>query len=282
MRRLDIRALGLRARVLEEGTGERAVLLVHGVGGWAENWTEVLAPLAERGFRALAIDLPGFGESERPRGGGYFDPARAFYARFVEAALDALGVDRAHLVGNSLGGAVVYTAAVTVPERARSLTLVAGGGVGLEVSRSLRMLTLPGMQLLALVPRTPEAADPVVRSCYFDWSRIPPHMYAEGRRYGNASFGEFIRVLRTGVSFRGVRPRVRDAWASRAGRFPGPVLCVWGREDAVIPVTQAASITDVFPGAELRIIERCGHMPMSERPAEFLGQMLPFLLRAEG
>src|SRR5919199_1592456 len=98
-----INVLGLRTRVLEEsgGGGGDAVVLVHGVGGWAENFRAVMRPLAARGRRVVAVDLPGFGESERPRGRvRYYGPDDAFYPRFVVAAMDELEIPRAHLVGN--------------------------------------------------------------------------------------------------------------------------------------------------------------------------------------
>ena len=277
-----VEVLGLRVRVLEAGNGAGApVLLVHGVGGWAENWQEALAPITATGRRAIAVDLPGFGESERPRGARYFDPRRPFYANFIAALIDALGVGPAHLVGNSLGGAVAFMAAVHDAARVRSLSLVAAGGIGREVASTLRVLTVPGLGLLAKLPRRPESADNVLRSCFWDRSRIPAHLYAEARTYGNASLDEFIRVIRAGLDLRGVRPSLRRDWLARAGSFAGPVLVVWGREDAVIPVSHARRITDIFPRAEVQIIEGCGHVPMAERPVEFLAALLPFLARSD-
>src|SRR5437763_5674232 len=80
-----VSVLGLRVRVLEVDGGNRGepVLFVHGVGGWAENWDDVLAPVAATGRRAIAVDLPGFGASERPRTSRYFAPRDPYYARFI-------------------------------------------------------------------------------------------------------------------------------------------------------------------------------------------------------
>ncbi len=258
------------------------MLLVHGVGGWAENWQEVLAPIAASGRRVIALDLPGFGESERPRRGArYFDPDEPFYARVFWAALDALGVGGAHLVGNSLGGAVAIMAALTEPARARSLTLVAGAGIGLEVAPLLRFVALPGVGLLARLPRPLGWADDTLRSCFYDPARIPAHLYPEARRWGHRSFPEFVRVLRAGVGLRGVRADLRERWGERARGHTGPVLVVWGRQDAVLPVAHAAAARVLLPDAEVVLIDRCGHLPMAERPAEFLGALLPFLARAD-
>ena len=275
--------MGLRTRVLEDGDagGGDPVVMIHGVGAWAENWREVMGPIASTGRRAIACDLPGFGESEAPGDVAHFGPRDAFYPRFVGALLDELGIPSAHLVGSSMGGAVVYTEAVTQPARIRSLTLAAGGGVGTEVAFFLRLCTLPGMPLVARVFGRPEQARSVLRTCFYDARRIPESLYEEAERYGYPSFGEFVSALRSGVTLGGVKPSVRDYWVAQAPRYQGPVLVIWGRQDAVLPVAAAADAREVLPQAQIQLIDDCGHLPMIERPDEFLGVLLPFLDRAE-
>jgi pimeloyl-ACP methyl ester carboxylesterase len=241
----------------------------------------VMGPIASSGRRAIACDLPGFGESESPGDVSHFGPRDAFYPRFVGALLDELDVASAHLVGSSMGGAVVYTAAVTQPARIRSLSLVAGGGVGTEVALFLRLCTLPGMPLFAKAFGRPRQARGVLRTCFYDSRRIPETLYEEAERYGYASFGEFVNALRSGVTLGGVKPAVRDYWVAQAPRYRNPVLVIWGRQDAVLPVTAAADAREVMPQAHLQLIDRCGHLPMIERPDEFLAALLPFLDRAE-
>ena len=255
--------------------------MIHGVGGWAENWREVMAPIAESGRRAIAVDLPGFGESESPGRVTYFGPRDPFYPRFVIGLLDALGIGAAHLVGNSMGGAVAYMTAVTAPERVRSLTLAASGGLGRDVALFLRVATLPGMITLAKLVGSPRQGRAVLGTCFFDPSRIPAALFDESERYGFTSYPEFIRALRHGVSIRGVKRKLREHWVAQAHRYRGPVLVVWGREDAVLPISHLADAKAVFPQAEVRIIERCGHLPMVERTDEFLGSFLPFIDGAE-
>jgi pimeloyl-ACP methyl ester carboxylesterase len=279
-----IRVMGLRTRVLTAGdpaSSGTPVLLIHGVGGWAENFREVMEPIAASGRRAIAVDLPGFGETEAPGRVAHFGPNNAYYPQFVLSLMDGLGVDKAHLVGSSMGGAVAYMAAVSAPERASSLTLVASGGLGTDIAMFLRVATLPGMITLAKVFGKPRQGREVLRSCFFDASRIPETLYAESERYGFDSYPEFVRALRSGVTIRGVRANVRDHWVKMAAGYRGPVLAIWGREDAVLPIHHLAGAKEVFPQAEVRIIERCGHLPMIERTQEFLVAALPFLDRAE-
>ena len=260
---------------------DNAVLLIHGVGGWAENWREVMAPIAASGRTAIAVDLPGFGESEAPGRVAHFGPRDAYYPKFVLALLDGLGVDRAHVVGSSMGGAVAYMAAVSAPERVRSLTLVASGGLGRHIAFFLRVATLPGMITLAKLFGSPRQGPAVLRTCFYDAARVPKTLHQESERYGLATYPEFVRALRSGVTIRGVRGDLHRHWMGRASAYDAPVLAVWGREDAVLPIHHLAGAKEVFPQAEVRIIERCGHLPMIERTDEFLDALLPFLARAE-
>lgn len=286
---MTIEVQGLRTRVLvsgdamprSDGSRDAPVLMIHGVGGWAENWREVMGPIADSGRGAIAVDLPGFGESQAPGRVPYFGPRNAYYPSFVLALLDALKLSAVHVLGNSMGGAVAYMTAVTAPERVRSLTLAASGGLGTDIALFLRLATLPGMITLARLVGDPRQGRGILRTCFFDPTRIPPTLYEESERYGFASYPEFVRALRHGVSIRGVKPGLRAHWMAQAPRYRGPVLVVWGREDAVLPISHLADAKAVFPQAEVRIIERCGHLAMIERTEEFLASFLPFIQGAE-
>ena len=137
------------------------------------------------------------------------------------------------------------------------------------------------MPLVARIFGRPEQARNVLRTCFYDARRIPEILYDEAERYGYPSFGEFVNALRSGVTLGGVKSSVRDYWVAKAPRYQGPVLVIWGRQDAVLPVAAAADAREVMPQAQIQLIDDCGHLPMIERPDEFLGALLPFLDRAE-
>lgn len=275
---------GLRLRVIdvaaEEGRDD-AVLMVHGLGGWAENWKEIVPAVVESGRRAVAIDLPGFGESDRPHRARYFDADHPFYPPLLFHVLDELGIERAHVVGHSFGGSIAYMTAVWRPERVRSLTLIAPGGLAAELAASFRLLTLPGIGLLARVVRPDATTREALYACFHDPARCPDEMVAEAVRYGAASIGEMVRVLRSSVSFRtGVREKVRRPWVERSARYAGPALVVWGVEDRVLPSSQARDVHEIAPHARVELIPSCGHLVMIERPRELLDVLLPFLAAA--
>ncbi len=275
-----IDAAGLRLRVIETGAGDRAaVLLVHGVGGWAENWAEVMPLLAADGRRVVAFDLPGFGASERADAPDYFG-VPSFYATVVDAVRARLGLGRPHLVGHSLGGGIAFVSAVSHPERYRSLTLVAPGGLENDVALFLRLASLPGAWLVAGLGDRRKKAHRLVRTCFVDPARVPPHLLTEAERYAG-SYRESHRVMRAVATIRGLRPAVRRRWIARSPEYLGPALVVWGRGDIVVPADHAAAVATALPQATVRLIAGAGHLVMAERPDAFAAAVRPFLAAAE-
>ena len=264
-------------RVIEAGPADgEPVLCVHGLGGWAENWSETLSALGDAGFRAVAIDLPGFGESDAAPRSSYFRGEEALYARLIPRMLDALGIGEAHVLGHSLGGAVAFMGTVSAPERVRSLTLVAPGGLGLDLPWTLRLGSVPFVRAL-LRRGTRRAARAGLASCFRDPRRIPATLLEQCDRYARSSVPETFRVLQAGVTLRGLRRDIRSEWLSRAERYQGPVLVVWGEDDIVLPIAHARAATELFRRAALRTIPDAGHLVMVEQPEAFHSVVLPFL-----
>jgi pimeloyl-ACP methyl ester carboxylesterase len=280
MRTSTIAAAGSRIRVIEDGAGEHAVLFVHGVGGWAENWSETIERVAASGRRAIAFDLPGFGDSTTVDGARYFDPREPFYPAVVHAVSRALGLERPHLVGHSLGGGIAAVTAVVHPDAWRSVTLVAPGGFGPDIALFLRVFSLPFLGVTTWLPRPASAGRAVLESCFHDRAKIPAHLYVESARY-DRTYPETLRVMRAVATFRGVRRSLRESWLARAGEYRGPVLVVWGRQDGIIPASHVKALQETYPNAELRVIENAGHLVMPEQPDAFAAVLLPFLDRAE-
>src|SRR5918998_6173774 len=150
----EIEVEGVLTRYLTAGDGPPLVLL-HGVGDNALDWWWVMPALARR-HRVYAPDLPGSGGSTKPLA----DYSPAFFTRFIGAFLNALGVDRAAVIGSSLGGLVGLRLALSEPERVTALGLVSSGGLGREVTYALRALALPGYGEVAVAwgKRPPGAA----------------------------------------------------------------------------------------------------------------------------
>src|SRR5439155_26003112 len=114
-----------------------------------------------------------------------------------------------------------------------------------------------------------------------DTARSALEWYGKELRDGLPSLPECARVLAAGLDRRGVGPALGDSWLARASRYGGPLLLVWGRQDTVMPAHHVADVHRILPQAQVRLIDRCGHVPMIECPEEFLDAVIPFLDRAE-
>jgi pimeloyl-ACP methyl ester carboxylesterase len=268
-------------RVVYRSAGEGPVLLlVHGLAGSAETWKHVLPALA-RLFTVLAPDLLGQGESDKPRG----NYSIGAHANMRRGLLDALGHERATIIGQSLGGGVAMQFAYQFPERCERLVLVNSGGLGREVTFYLRMLTVPGFESVFPLFCTPRLRDAGGR--FAAWLtragvRPTPARQEVWRSYASLADANsrraFFRSLREVVDLSG---QVVSALGrlSRAGQLP--TLIVWGARDPFIPVSHAFVAHEAIPGSRLEIFGGVGHYPHCEAPERFVAVLLDFIRSTE-
>lgn len=266
------------------GSGEPAVL-VHGLGGSATNWTDLMALLDDR-LEMMAPDLPGHGQSPASPAGRY---RLADHVAALEALLSATGRGPVHLFGNSLGGAVVTLLAARRPDLVRSLTLVSPAFPQLDPRRAsdtrVAALLIPGVEdlvrrRLAKVP-VDERVRAVLELCYYDSSRVHPQRLAAEQQAalerGRQPYAEtaFIRSLRSLVrSYLRVGPS--SLWRA-AGRVQAPVLLIWGRHDKLVPATLAPRVARAFHDARLMMYEDAGHVAQMELPERTARDVRAFL-----
>jgi pimeloyl-ACP methyl ester carboxylesterase len=242
------------------------VVLLHGIARSREDFAEQHELLSDD-FRVYSLDLAGFGESE-PSPGRSSLPA---IADRVAMLLDALGETRpAHLVGNSLGGAVAMLFALRYPDRARSLVLVDSAGFGREVTIALRLLTLRPLGRLLLRPSR-AGSRRMEQAIFRDQSfvteaRVERALELARRPHGAAVMLELTRSLGT---FRGVRRPWRDAVIAATAAAAMPTLVVWGDRDLILPAAHLEAAKRLLPHARTHLFTDTGHMPQIERAEEF-------------
>ncbi|MEP9373890.1 alpha/beta fold hydrolase [Mesorhizobium sp. KR1-2] len=233
----------------ELGTGPSVVVLLHGFGAFHGVWRPITTALADGSRRTIAYDLPGHGRSlDWPEAG----PAKTA-ARAVLADLEARGIEKAHLIGHSMGGAVAALAALAQPERVASLTLLAPGGFG---------ETINGALLRRYAAATSEAE---LGDCLAAMSApgAEPHKEAvQALAATRATAGQTEKLLDIASLIarddrQGVIPR------ERLTGLPMPVAVIWGTEDPVLPFAQTA---DLPPAFQLHTAHGAGHMLVEERP----------------
>jgi len=231
---------------------------VHGLGSSAtQDWGRLIAPLGRR-FHVYAPDLPGFGESERPAAADYSIPMQV---EAVRAFMEAKAVRRARVAGISMGGWIVSRLAGEHPERVERLVVVDAAGMRPERQ------DIPAEVLL---PRDEEGVRRLAAAVRHN-APVPPSFVAR----------DILRHrLREEWITRRALESMRDGgyWLNGTlGRAEMPVLVVWGKQDALIPVAYGAGLAAEFPRAELVVLDGCGHVPMADCPEAFDRAVLPFL-----
>jgi pimeloyl-ACP methyl ester carboxylesterase len=267
-----VRLPGAEVDYAEIGAGE-PVIFVHGLAGCWRNWLETLPHFGEH-YRAIALDLPGFGDSPMPD----WEISMPAYGRLLNDFCEQIGLGRAAaLVGNSMGGFVATEAAIERPELYERLVLVSAAGVSLSEAKGRRF---------EAVARTIKAAAPFFLNGDRDlWLNRPL-----GRR---AAFGWVMRKpeqLRPELLREQVRPGLNAAGfvpslASMVGydtrerltEIEIPTLIVWGLSDRIVPVEAALRYHRLIARSRLEIFERTGHVPQIERPQRFNALLDEFL-----
>ncbi|MCU7727053.1 alpha/beta hydrolase [Actinoplanes sp. KI2] len=263
------------------GTGPTVLLLVHGIGSDGDTWDIVAPALAER-YTVIVPDLLGHGRSAKPRA----DYSIGGYANGMRDLLGTLDIDRVTVVGHSFGGGVAMQFAYQFPERTDRLVVVAGGGLGSQVSVAFRALTLPGASLALRLSQLPpsrlalgalRAAAGLVAPAALAADLNEAYTVHTGLR-DPAARSAFLHVLRHVADWRGQLITMRD----RAYLTQGlPALVIWGDQDHVLPVSHAEAAASLMPGARSVVLPGVGHFPHREAPEEFVRALTDFVERTE-
>ena len=251
-------ANGIKTNYLEAGTGD-PVVLIHGSGPGVTsyaNWRLVLPALAEN-FRVLAPDMVGFGFSERPANIEY---GVQTWADQVVGLMDTLELPKAHLVGNSFGGAIALRVATQHPDRVGKLVLMGSMGVPFPITEGLE-------RVWGYEPS-------------FENMRKVLDVFAYSRDLVNDELAEvrYRGSIQPGFqeSFAAMFPAPRQRWVEamctpedEIRQLPHRTLIVHGREDQVIPVQTSLRLMELIDNADLSVFSHCGHWSMIERTKDF-------------
>lgn len=246
---------------LEAGTGP-TVIMLHGLGATKASMLPLIAALADS-HQAIAIDLPGFGDSVKPLAAPY---NAQFFARATLAVLDSLGVERADVIGHSLGGRVALEAGLSSPDRTNRLVLIAPSLAwrrGRRWAPYLRLLR-PELGLIQITPR--RAVEVFARRAIAGATN--------GNGWAEAGVEEFLRLYlspRGRAAFYAAarqiyleEPDGDNGFWPRLGTLAAPALFLWGRQDRLVPAAFARHVREVLPRAKHVELD-CGHVPQFER-----------------
>ena len=261
-----------RISVLSAGVGPETVLCLHGLGGTKASFLPTVRALAPS-FRTIAVDLLGFGDSDKPLGASY---GPEFQARGMAGLLKALELDRAHFIGHSMGGRVALELGFRHPEQTAGLVLMTPAMAWLRERRWAPYLRFvrPELGLLQVAPR--RVVEPFMR-----WA-IP----GSDTPWGAPAVDEFVRIY---TSARGRaalyaaarhiyldEPYGKNGFWTRLRSLAPESLFIWGRHDGLVPMSFARHVERALPAAKHVEIES-GHLPQFERPRETHAAIAEFL-----
>ena len=262
---------GLRIHYQEAGDENAPpVILIHGFISSNLVWSDAFLPLAAKGFRVIAPDLPGYGYSDKPPDGRYTIVAQA---HAVLRLMDRLGIEKATIVGASYGGAVAATIALDNPERVERLVLV--GTVSSDE---------PKKKLLLRISRLPIIGDivtPLFLGSRWVLRKRTEHVYRRiGHPLDEHKLAARHHLLATSNVHRAMIRTARRWSANRISReaslIRSPTMLVWGDTDTHIPISEAYQLRDAIPNSKLIIFRNCGHLPPTEYPEKFVEVVTDF------
>jgi pimeloyl-ACP methyl ester carboxylesterase len=259
---------GRLVHVEQAGTGEPVVLL-HGFGASTYSWRKVMPGLAAH-FHVVAIDLNGFGYTQRPRDLASY--TREGQGQLVLDVMDALHIERAHIVGHSYGGGITLWLASRHPERFLSMVLVDSSAPTYANDRRSRVASLKPLTSLfirSFVLRPATVRKSLLRS-FHDPSLVTPELVQ--------AYFDRIRIEGVIDAYYGLTVPVHGpAETVDLAKISVPALGVWGEDDRIVLLENGRRATARLPHGRFVSIPQAGHMPMEERPEEWLRIVLPFL-----
>jgi pimeloyl-ACP methyl ester carboxylesterase len=256
------------------------VVLIHGMVNSSRHWEPVALRLAED-YTVIAPDLIGHGDSAAVRG----DYSLGAHASSIRDLLAALGVERATIVGHSLGGGIAMQFFYQFPQRTERLALISSGGLGREVSPLLRGAAMPGAAAALWAAAHPRLLDSL--------SRLGERMRERGRGLGvylvaiaralaplrqAGARRAFLQTLRSVIDFRGQHVSARDRLYLLDGF---PTLIVWGERDNTIPISHGRRAHEAIPGSRFETLPPAAHFPHIEDPEGLADALLDFLRTTE-
>ena len=277
----EVMAGKARISTLTAGDGIENVILIHGLGSNKTSFFETVSALSPH-FTVHAIDLPGFGSSSKPLRAPY---NAAWFARSVCRFMDARGIDRAHLIGNSLGGRVSIEVGLQSPDRVQSLSLLCP-----SMAWRRRRHFVPIVRLLrpelAAIPHT--FGDAIVRQQFWSMFSRPDRIHPSAADVAVEEFLRTYRSLNARVAFHASarhiyleEPNGPKGFWTRLRELEPPAMFVWGDEDPLVPPAFARYVREAVPSARQVVLEGCGHVPQVEHPVDANALVHDHIARAQ-
>lgn len=267
-----VRMNGHTVFYIVKGEG-KPLLLIHGYGAGMWVWEKQIEILS-RSFRVYALDIIGHGFSDRPK----IPYTSETYIHFLRDFMDGVGIEKATLIGNSMGGGIAWAMAISFPERVNRLVLI--DCVPPDVLNQVRndsfktlvaLRSIPFLPYLIIAGRSKKSIKWILQECVSDIQRITPEIV--NRQYQLSRIKGTTRVLYSTLHHAEEAKRLKDSLSL----IHHPTLLIWGEDDLIFPPVVGENLHQAIRGSRFQVIKGSGHIPMWETPEEVNEAILSFL-----
>ena len=265
---------GINTRFWTAGDAGRNLILIHGAFSSVEFWLSNIPALAEN-HRVYALDMPGFGLTDKipfytfPQG-----------AQFIDDFMKTQNIDRASLIGHSMGGGLSLHYIYRYPDKVERLVLADCLGLGRKVHIIFKMLATPLIGELISRPSR-NGSKRTLTTAVYDRSVVTDEMIDLSYQYSKIPGTQkaFLSMIRKGMSAFGIPSKFIRSFTDKLHTITVPTLIIWGEQDPILPLEHAYIALTQIPGSRLEVFERCGHLPHIEHPEKFNSTVTEFLTR---
>lgn len=254
-----------KTRYWSYGGGESIILLLHGFAFSIELW-ELNIPDLSKNHKVIAIDLLGFGLTDKPKGKQDIES----FPKFVYSFMQKMSISKAHIVGHSMGGLIAIKLSQMHPECVKTLVLLGSPGFQSKIPIHFRIFSLPFIGELLVKPNK-KGLEGALRKNTFHKAAITKKLV--NRLYEFSLHPEMgktlLKVTRTAVGIFGFKRFIVKKIKNEIDKLTMPVLIIWGKNDSIIYLNNAYIANKIIKHSKLVIFENCGHLPQLEYPEKF-------------
>lgn len=264
---------GYKTRYWSYGNSESIILLLHGFAFSVEIWESNIHDLSKN-HKVIALDLLGFGLTDKPKGKHKIE----IYPNFVFEFLKQMSIQKAHVVGHSMGGLIATKLAQMHPEIVESLILLGSAGFDTKIPMHFRVFSLPFVGEMFIKPNKQGLISALRRNTYVK-SAVTPKLANKLFEFSlHPEMGvTLLKITRTAINIFGFKSFIIKSIKIEIDNLTMPVLIIWGKEDAIIYLEHAYIANKLIKHSKLVVFEECGHLPQLEHPEKFNQLLVSFL-----
>jgi pimeloyl-ACP methyl ester carboxylesterase len=250
----------INTRYWDLGQSGIPIVLVHGIIASVEYWEKNIFELA-KSHRVIAVDLIGFGKTDKPD----IDYTLDAFVQFLNSFLKTLEIEQCFLVGHSLGGGICLKFALDFPETVKKLILISSVGLSHQLPLGIRLFSLSYLNKI-IYHVSQETIMRAIRKHVYDQNKLDDVFLKRLVTLAQTTSSKrtLMSLLRTNVDLRGIRKKIIAPLIKRFTKFKIPVLIIWGKQDKLLPLKNVHQTIKLIPFVTCHVFDQCGHMPQIE------------------